>query len=194
MDFGRLARQGHGAITVGGHRADEHEGSHQCQCFFHAPVFRLPSSTTRSNAASMRWIPFPPAWAISGRSPPDPPISAAAGLMSSFAGKADVVEATMSVALASLTEPSTKIPDLCFSRSISTSDRKSLISNPSTCCQYTFGAPGTSTTVDRKSTRLNSSHGYISYAVFCLKKKNTIYRMCLAMEFFSNSDIQIMIY
>src|SRR2546422_3035420 len=29
------------------------------------------------------------------------------------------------------------------------------------------GAPA-----DRKSTRLNSSHGYISYAVFCLKKKN----------------------
>src|SRR2546422_8396245 len=34
---------------------------------------------------------------------------------------------------------------------------------------------------DRKSTRLNSSHGYISYAVFCLKKKKamkneTIYR------------------
>src|SRR2546422_1419000 len=29
-------------------------------------------------------------------------------------------------------------------------------------------APG-----DRKSTRLNSSHGYISYAVFCLKKKKT---------------------
>src|SRR2546422_2872530 len=29
------------------------------------------------------------------------------------------------------------------------------------------------TRVDRKSTRLNSSHGYISYAVFCLKKKTT---------------------
>src|SRR5256884_7245834 len=28
------------------------------------------------------------------------------------------------------------------------------------------------TNADRKSTRLNSSHGYISYAVFCLKKKN----------------------
>src|SRR2546422_10956532 len=27
---------------------------------------------------------------------------------------------------------------------------------------------------DRKSTRLNSSHGYISYAVFCLKKKKEI--------------------
>src|SRR2546429_4154173 len=30
---------------------------------------------------------------------------------------------------------------------------------------------------DRKSTRLNSSHGYISYAVFCLKKKTP--RECL---------------
>src|SRR2546422_8550664 len=29
--------------------------------------------------------------------------------------------------------------------------------------------------VDRKSTRLNSSHGYISYAVFCLKKKKNTY-------------------
>src|SRR2546422_4252747 len=27
---------------------------------------------------------------------------------------------------------------------------------------------------DRKSTRLNSSHGYISYAVFCLKKKRAL--------------------
>src|SRR2546429_5986655 len=33
------------------------------------------------------------------------------------------------------------------------------------------GGPG-SLMRDRKSTRLNSSHGYISYAVFCLKKKN----------------------
>src|SRR5687768_18173110 len=32
---------------------------------------------------------------------------------------------------------------------------------------------GDGATRDRKSTRLNSSHGYISYAVFCLKKKNT---------------------
>src|SRR2546422_7728800 len=30
---------------------------------------------------------------------------------------------------------------------------------------------------DRKSTRLNSSHGYISYAVFCLKKKNKTWTM-----------------
>src|SRR2546429_3068579 len=32
-------------------------------------------------------------------------------------------------------------------------------------------AAGHSAAGDRKSTRLNSSHGYISYAVFCLKKK-----------------------
>src|SRR3989449_3357401 len=31
---------------------------------------------------------------------------------------------------------------------------------------------------DRKSTRLNSSHGYISYAVFCLKKKKTKIKDC----------------
>src|SRR2546422_5282333 len=33
------------------------------------------------------------------------------------------------------------------------------------------GAETVSALQDRKSTRLNSSHGYISYAVFCLKKK-----------------------
>src|SRR3989449_6098303 len=37
---------------------------------------------------------------------------------------------------------------------------------------------------DRKSTRLNSSHGYISYAVFCLKKKKTTHeRPCLPHRF-----------
>src|SRR2546422_4562051 len=35
------------------------------------------------------------------------------------------------------------------------------------------GAMERAMTGDRKSTRLNSSHGYISYAVFCLKKKKT---------------------
>src|SRR2546422_3683672 len=35
-----------------------------------------------------------------------------------------------------------------------------------------FGGEGSF--LDRKSTRLNSSHGYISYAVFCLKKKINI--------------------
>src|SRR3989337_3085014 len=35
------------------------------------------------------------------------------------------------------------------------------------------GRPGVGPGRDRKSTRLNSSHGSISYAVFCLKKKTT---------------------
>src|SRR2546429_2799305 len=38
---------------------------------------------------------------------------------------------------------------------------------------------GLRSAIDRKSTRLNSSHGYISYAVFCLKKKiKEIIRVC----------------
>src|SRR2546422_2037537 len=35
---------------------------------------------------------------------------------------------------------------------------------------------------DRKSTRLNSSHGYISYAVFCLKKKKPLTEKRLARD------------
>src|SRR2546422_2568202 len=38
------------------------------------------------------------------------------------------------------------------------------------CCASKETRPGPRQR-DRKSTRLNSSHGYISYAVFCLKKK-----------------------
>src|SRR5688572_31029106 len=38
-------------------------------------------------------------------------------------------------------------------------------------CSLTFGL-GYLLVADRKSTRLNSSHSQISYAVFCLKKKN----------------------
>src|SRR5256884_7375357 len=41
----------------------------------------------------------------------------------------------------------------------------SLLVGPVLKCPPSVGRP------DRKSTRLNSSHGYISYAVFCLKKK-----------------------
>src|SRR2546422_7611013 len=35
---------------------------------------------------------------------------------------------------------------------------------------------------DRKSTRLNSSHGYISYAVFCLKKKKQLQNMIVRIR------------
>src|SRR2546429_1605217 len=48
--------------------------------------------------------------------------------------------------------------------------------------------------VDRKSTRLNSSHGYISYAVFCLKKKKIHLargRRLLQMHLFYNQRIDL---
>src|SRR2546429_3135562 len=53
------------------------------------------------------------------------------------------------------------------------------VSNYSTniCGDATYNWQTIQTTTvcqDRKSTRLNSSHGYISYAVFCLKKKKKI--------------------
>src|SRR2546428_8402298 len=35
---------------------------------------------------------------------------------------------------------------------------------------------------DRKSTRLNSSHDQISYAVFCLKKKNQSYKLHITAD------------
>src|SRR5690242_21074212 len=38
-------------------------------------------------------------------------------------------------------------------------------------------APGLDPKADRKSTRLNSSHMSISYAVFCLKKKKSIHQI-----------------
>src|SRR3712207_9417879 len=38
--------------------------------------------------------------------------------------------------------------------------------------EQAVASPLLETSVDRKSTRLNSSHANISYAVFCLKKKN----------------------
>src|SRR5258708_22514037 len=40
-------------------------------------------------------------------------------------------------------------------------------------CAQGFGPAAVVGTLDRKSTRLNSSHQIISYAVFCLKKKKT---------------------
>src|SRR2546430_4299829 len=44
---------------------------------------------------------------------------------------------------------------------------------------------GIAITADRKSTRLNSSHSQISYAVFCLKKKNMSYVAFIAHLFIS---------
>src|SRR5258708_10644647 len=43
---------------------------------------------------------------------------------------------------------------------------------PALLVGFQLGSPGIYYDIDRKSTRLNSSHQIISYAVFCLKKKN----------------------
>src|SRR5688572_17224977 len=45
---------------------------------------------------------------------------------------------------------------------------------PAPAAAAAVAPPPAPETVDRKSTRLNSSHSQISYAVFCLKKKNLI--------------------
>src|SRR5688572_32137515 len=41
---------------------------------------------------------------------------------------------------------------------------------------------------DRKSTRLNSSHSQISYAVFCLKKKKNSYRLSVSVTYLTHGS------
>src|SRR3989449_943310 len=48
------------------------------------------------------------------------------------------------------------------------------VNGPKNACVAAASSTSPTAMLDRKSTRLNSSHGYISYAVFCLKKKKTI--------------------
>src|SRR3712207_7441241 len=57
-----------------------------------------------------------------------------------------------------------------FAGSLAKASRSCVVQAAAPCAQA--AASGT-TWSDRKSTRLNSSHANISYAVFCLKKKNT---------------------
>src|SRR2546429_6264702 len=44
---------------------------------------------------------------------------------------------------------------------------------------------------DRKSTRLNSSHGYISYAVFCLKKKKQVPTSALVLTDYTSTILTL---
>src|SRR2546428_7801275 len=52
------------------------------------------------------------------------------------------------------------------------------------------GAAGVAPFTDRKSTRLNSSHDQISYAVFCLKKKTTQQRWT-ASDFYDRASARL---
>src|SRR5437588_9611779 len=56
-------------------------------------------------------------------------------------------------------------------RSVSVGRRPAITSSSSKSCGAVASERATSSRLDRKSTRLNSSHTVISYAVFCLKKK-----------------------
>src|SRR5438105_9508756 len=75
---------------------------------------------------------------------------------------------------------STLFPYTTLFRSLSWPDFQDL-QRSCTLCETVFVSKITGTTLsigdraerDRKSTRLNSSHEWISYAVFCLKKKKT---------------------
>src|SRR3712207_8301448 len=50
------------------------------------------------------------------------------------------------------------------------------ICETSRVCRLSTSSSGALAGIDRKSTRLNSSHANISYAVFCLKKKKNYHR------------------
>src|SRR5258708_29607067 len=58
-----------------------------------------------------------------------------------------------------------QLPPICWSKVKSCSGLGFVHCQPSTCSRTALSSQ------DRKSTRLNSSHQIISYAVFCLKKK-----------------------
>src|SRR5436309_8870121 len=67
----------------------------------------------------------------------------------------------------------------------------SLTPKPLHASESSIPVPGVVIDQDRKSTRLNSSHVKISYAVFCLKKKkNLSIRTELLDHFHDNADLQ----
>src|SRR2546429_2798402 len=65
---------------------------------------------------------------------------------------------------------------LPISSSAASSSRIWHLIRGSVIVRYMTAQPDQMPDPDRKSTRLNSNHGYISYAVFCLKKKKKHYR------------------
>src|SRR2546429_4432270 len=76
----------------------------------------------------------------------------------------------------------------CSSR---TSWRARTCPSATTCSCRPSSSRTVMASLDRKSTRLNSSHGYISYAVFCLKKKkNKVYHILCLISLFSSLSNQ----
>src|SRR3989449_1450872 len=67
--------------------------------------------------------------------------------------------------------PGGSVKDRICLNMINEAERQGRLKPGATIVEPTSGNTGIGNGGDRKSTRLNSSHGYISYAVFCLKKK-----------------------
>src|SRR2546429_9835547 len=67
---------------------------------------------------------------------------------------------------------STLFPYTTLFRSLFRNQGSAILIEPWPQLRQPSPLPTATDRLDRKSTRLNSSHGYISYAVFCLKKKN----------------------
>src|SRR2546430_5246277 len=73
---------------------------------------------------------------------------------------------------------------------LSLHDALPIFTYPRTSSRFLSGdmVPQLKPTADRKSTRLNSSHSQISYAVFCLKKKKQLNRIDSILYYFFKVD------
>src|SRR5215469_12303990 len=85
---------------------------------------------------------------------------------------ATVIPATPLFVSDMATPPSPPATQASWCRLSEAANADDLISSPISCCTVESSA-----SLDRKSTRLNSSHVEISYAVFCLKKKKEYTRV-----------------
>src|SRR2546422_6341213 len=124
-----------------------------------APPVSTPSQCTMTSSTSGANSPASTAW---------PPVKTSAAGTPPTAGEPS--EPTLLVLLLVAS-----IPSQCTTASSTWGDfTRTPLASPSVTASAAGTAPlplGAASGADRKSTRLNSSHGYISYAVFCLKKK-----------------------
>src|SRR2546429_3877345 len=83
-------------------------------------------------------------------------------------------------------------PRVTFTLAFNSTTGRAFHSDPGLVKRICSEESGKSSSVekDRKSTRLNSSHGYISYAVFCLKKKKKTMSTSVCYSTHDTTDVQ----